>query len=45
MDVELKQQPDWMNENLNTIVANQNMIHVELKRTEKMLGSEEIFKE
>jgi hypothetical protein len=34
MNEELKQQLDWMNENLNTIAKNQAEIYMELKEIE-----------
>lgn len=41
MNDELKQQLEWMNENLNTIARNQAMIYAELKKIEQRLGSRE----
>jgi chaperonin cofactor prefoldin len=40
MDTELKQQLDWMNENLNTIAKNQAEIYMELKEIEGKIEKE-----
>lgn len=40
MDEDLKQQLEWMNENLNTIAKNQAMIYAELKEIEEKKGKE-----
>lgn len=37
MDKELKQQLEWMNENLNTIAKNQALLYIELKELEHHL--------
>ena len=41
MDAELKQQLDWIIANLNAMVANQDMIYVELKKIEEKGRTEE----
>lgn len=40
MDKELKQQLEWMNENLNTIAMNQAMMYAELKKIEGKMERE-----
>lgn len=41
MDKELKQELDWMNENLNTIAKNQAILYAELKDIEKRIPKPE----
>lgn len=41
MDQELRQQLEWMNANLNAIVANQAMIYEEMRKMEKVVRDEE----